>query len=272
MEWRKPSNMRYTQLCMYIDENMSKLTTPGEYPAIENKIWNYLWLLVKALAIKRRMFTSFQDYDGYAFYAANRLFFAFRKNLQNQGKIIKGKKIVPIKSSLNYTKALLNPMKLEYQRETFNEVITAEYVSKKFDAFAYKERLKDAVQENQGTTAYFLDTVLDTFKVCDLYITRVLAKTPFLSDSADYKWLKISLCLNCINNLKLGKGLGYEPATVILWNLPKSMAGYMKVLIREFCIEIKKEIMDCYKGIALQEAVLEKIIAHPEGEPFEYED
>ena len=51
------------------------------------------------------MFNSFQDYDGYSFYAANRLFFALRKNLENQGKIIKGKEIRPIKSCLNYTKS-----------------------------------------------------------------------------------------------------------------------------------------------------------------------
>jgi len=36
--------------------------------------------VVKALAIKARMFNDFQEYDPYAFYAANRLFFAIRKN------------------------------------------------------------------------------------------------------------------------------------------------------------------------------------------------
>ena len=36
----------------YIDENVPKILNPGEFPEIENTVYNYLWLLVKALAIK----------------------------------------------------------------------------------------------------------------------------------------------------------------------------------------------------------------------------
>ena len=83
-------------------------------------------MLVKALAIKKHMFESFQDYDPYCFYAAERLFFAIRKNYLNQGKIIKGKEIRPIKSCLNYTKKLLYPMKIEYQRQSYQTIISEE--------------------------------------------------------------------------------------------------------------------------------------------------
>ena len=121
MLWKKPNDLKYTDLCIYIDENVPKIINPGEFPEIENTVYNYLWLLVKALAIKKCMFTDFQDYDMYAFYSANRLFFALRKNQLNQGKTIKGKLIRPIKSCLNYTKALLYPMKIEYQRESSSE-------------------------------------------------------------------------------------------------------------------------------------------------------
>ena len=123
MLFKKPNNLKYTDLCIYIDTNASKIVNPGEFPEIENTVYNYLWLLVNPLAIKKCMFTNFQDYDGYAFYAANRLFFAIRKNQINQGKTIKGKQIKPIKSCLNYTKALLYPMKIEYQHESFKEII-----------------------------------------------------------------------------------------------------------------------------------------------------
>ncbi len=53
MIWKKPANMKYTDLCIFIDENVPKIVTPGEHPELENTIYNYLWLLVKALAIKR---------------------------------------------------------------------------------------------------------------------------------------------------------------------------------------------------------------------------
>lgn len=101
------------------------------------------------------MFQNFQDYDPFAFHAATRLFFAFRKSYVNAGKKIKGKTIVPIKSCLNYTKAILNPMKIEYQNTAFREIIDEQYVSEKFDAFSFKEQMRDSAKANQGVTEEF---------------------------------------------------------------------------------------------------------------------
>ena len=71
--------MKFTELCMFIDENVPKIVNPGENPELENTIYNYLWLLVKALAIKKCMFKNFDDYDMYAYYSANRLFLVHKK-------------------------------------------------------------------------------------------------------------------------------------------------------------------------------------------------
>jgi hypothetical protein len=42
-------------MCIYIDNNIPNIAS-GKCPDIENTVYNYLWLLVKALAIKKRMF------------------------------------------------------------------------------------------------------------------------------------------------------------------------------------------------------------------------
>ena len=34
--------MRYTELCIFIDQNIAKIINPGENPELENKIYNYL--------------------------------------------------------------------------------------------------------------------------------------------------------------------------------------------------------------------------------------
>lgn len=260
MLWKKPANMKYTEICIFIDENVPKIINPGENPELENIIYNYLWLLVKALAIKKCMFTDFQDYDMYAFYAANRLFFALRKNQLNQGKTIKGKLIRPIKSCLNYTKALLYPMKIEYQRESFKEIIEEEFVSKKFDAFAYKEQLKDRARGSAGVTRqfreYLKDTILQNGKILD----EILQRSPFNSSTLEYQNLKISLLLTSLQILKNKKKLDASPASVILWHLPKSMSNYTKILLKEFFTAIKLEIMDCYKTSDLSDTDLENIL------------
>ena len=261
MLWKKPNNLKYTDLCIFIDENVPKIVNPGENPELENTIYNYLWLLVKALAIKKCMFTDFQDYDMYAFYAANRLFFALRKNQLNQGKTIKGKLIRPIKSCLNYTKALLYPMKIEYQRESFREVIEEEFVSKKFDAFTYKEQLKNRARDSSGVTLQFKEHLNEALKQTSRLLDDILQKSPFNKHTPEYRNLKISILLTSIQILKNRKKLDVIPQSIILWHLPKSMSNYAKVLLREFFMALKLEIMDCYKVSDLSSSDLENIIS-----------
>ncbi len=261
MLYKKPSNMKYTDMCQYIDANVPKLANPGEYPEIEGTIYNYLWLLVKALAIKKCMFKKFEDYDGYAFYAATRLFLALRKNYLNQGKVIKGKQIKPIKSCLNYTKALLYPMKIEYQRETFKEIIEEEFVSKKFDAFAYEAQLKSEARDSSDVSAQLKMYLRDVLSQRNGILDELLKKSPFGCSTAEYKNLKISILLNSINILQTKKKLVVtDQQSIILWHLPKNMTNYVKILVKEFFTAIKLEIMDCCKEACPTEDTLNAIL------------
>lgn len=270
--WKKDPKLKYTDLCVFIDANIDKIAVAGEYPEIENQVYNYLWLLVKALAIKKCMFKNFSDYDGYATHAANRLFFALRKNYLNQGKTIKGKQIRPIKSCLNYTKALLYPMKVEYQNEAFREIITEEFVSKKFDSFLYKEKLKTAASAAQGVTEKFRLYLKDSLSGISAILDKVLKNSLFVTNPTIYKKLKISLLLNTLNSLKLKNRLDSDLPTVIVWKLPKSMSGYVRVLLKEFYTELKLEILDCHKTVSIDDAMLEKLICTTESEGGNYED
>ena len=198
MQWRKDANMKYTDMCIFIDQHVSQLNDPNCPPELANTIYNYLWLLVKALAIKKRMFNSFQDYDGYSFYAANRLYFALKRNLENQGKVIKGKEIKPIKSCLNYTKALLYPMKIEYLKEEYDAGKTEEEIAKRFDTFRFKQQLKESMWGEQGGKDQFTLWVQDTFQNFSKSVDNVLKRAPFAPDTLDYKKLKISIAIGKI--------------------------------------------------------------------------
>lgn len=261
MLFKKPNHLKFTDLCIYIDQNVPKIVNPGEFPEIENTVYNYLWLLVKALAIKKCMFKNFEDYDGYAFYSATRLFTALRKNQLNQGKVIKGKLIRPIKSCLNYTKALLYPMKIEYQRENFREVIEEEFVSTKFDALAYKEQLKNQARDNAEVTLTFKNYVQSTVSQSGRLLEEILQKSPFNSSTPEYQNLKISILLTSIYILKNKKKLNASSAqSVILWHLPKSMSNYTKILLKEFFTAIKQEVIDCYTVADLSDCELESVL------------
>ncbi len=261
MLYKKPPNLKYTDLCVYIDKNVPNIATSGENPEIEATIYNYLWLLVKALAIKKCMFKNFDDYDGYAFYAATRLFLALRKNYLNQGKVIKGKQIKPIKSCLNYTKALLYPMKIEYQRETFKEIIEEEFVSKKFDAFTFKEQMKSEAVDSSEVLVQFKAYLQEAFNQQNKLLDELLKKSPFGYSTPEYKNLKLSILLNSINILRTKKKLVVtDQQSISLWHLPKTMTNYVKILVKEFFTAIKLEIMDCYKEVSPTDDLLETIL------------
>ena len=272
MQWKKDPNYKYTDLCIYVDAHIADIADEGHYPDIEDRVYNYLWLVVKALAIKKCMFNNFQDYDTYAFYAANRLYFALRKNYQNQGKTIKGKLIRPIKSCLNYMKALLYPMKIEYQNETFREIISEEFVSKKFDSFSFKEQMREGAKASLGVTEQFRDYVRGAFSNIGDLADNVLKKSPFGPRTIDYKKLKMSLMLNAINSLKLKGKLDSEVQTIILWKLPKSMSSYVRILLKEFYSEIKIEIMDCYKASDIDDGVIDRMLQNANEDRDTYED
>jgi len=272
MQWKKPADLKYTDLCIFIDQNIKNIEHPGEHPEIEDKVYNYIWLVIKALAIKKCMFNNFQDYDPYAFYGANRIFFALRKNLWNQGKTIKGKEIKPIKSCLNYIKALLNPMKIEYQNETFREIINEEFVSKKFDAFAFREQMRDSARVDQGVNEQFKSYVINSFQNISAMLDTVLSKSPFSPKSMDYKKLKISLMLNTINSLRLKKKLDPDLPTIILWKLPKSMSSYVRILLKEFYAAVMTEIMECHNAANISDTVIDHILQNPNDERADYED
>lgn len=272
MEWRKQADLHFTDLCIYVDQNIPKIVNPGEFPDIEDRVYNYLWLVVKALAIKKCMFNDFKEYDPYAFYAANRLFFALRKNQWNQGKTIKGKEIKPIKSCLNYMKALLYPMKIEYQNEAYKEIISEEFVSKKFDSYSFRERLREAARDSQGVTSNFLEYLKSSFNSIDSILDKVLKRSPFTPGSIDYKKLKLSLVLNTIYSLKNKKKLDANVQSLILWKLPKSMTNYVKVLLKEFYVEIKQEIIECYKSADIDDEIADRLLRDADGETYQYEN
>jgi hypothetical protein len=162
-------------------------------------------------------------------------------------------------------------MKIEYQREAYREIISEEFVSKKFDAFMYKEHLKTEVKENQGVNIAFWDYLKDSLENIGYLIDKVLQKSPFQRTSPEYNRLKVSIMLNSIYILKNKKKLDANQQTIILWKLPKSMNNYVRILLKEFFMELKLEIMDSYKAVDLDDNVVEKLLQET-GDANNYED
>ena len=82
---------------------------------------------------------------------------------------------------------------------------------------------------------------------------------------------KVGITLANLSILKNNKKLDVPNQNLILWHLPKSMSNYTKILLKEFFMAIKLEIMDCYKESNLSDFDLENILdSAPEVDYEEY--
>jgi len=154
----------------------------------------------------------------------------------------------------------MRPMQIEYQNETFREIISEEFTSKKFDAYAYKERLRADAKERSGVTERFRDAIAESFEHVGDMASEVISKSAFGPSETDRKKLKISLLLNAVNSLKTKGRLDSDAQVVLLWKLPKSMASYVRILLKEFYTAIKNEIMECHAAVDLSDDVVDRII------------
>ena len=265
MLYRKPANLKYTDLCIYVDKHLPEILVPGENPVLEDTIYNYIWLVLKALAIKKRMFTKYEDYDGYCYYGASRLFLAFRKKLQNQGKIVHGKEIAPLKSCLNYMKAIMYPMKVEYLNRTYAQDMYVEKMNGTFDEFKYGETLKQYISADQGADDAFITALHDLCERLPTIINNTLKETSYTTERLDQEYLRISIYLSLKNSLS-SKTLLKDDSNVVLWKLPASSKSFVENIINLVKANLKTEILDCYSYSRIDSGILDTLAANPEGE------
>lgn len=277
--YNKPAHLKYTDLAIYIDANSRKILNEGEYPEVEGTIYEYLYHIFYALAFKSAYFRHFHDYDSFACYAAGEVYMAMRKKLINEGKEVRGKKTVPIKSSLNFIKATIFPLKINYQNENFSTVVDPALHP---NTPALQVDLSESVQQNYRPL--LLEAYIETANLIPDIVKKVINNTPFRNDKLFCKKLHISITLTLLNDItiprklhkrlmnkvqKLSKTKGtkhlidtyvnnLEPA--ILWHIDDSFQNYVRLLTTKAKKIISKEFKYAVHGNDLSDDLVECIM------------
>lgn len=98
---KKIPNVRYVDMCIYVDENIGKPDADVE------KIYEYLTMISYMLAVKRKLFNSEEYYDKYAHYIASSVYMRMVVNVPGRP---------PIKSCLNYIKSIIALRKVDFEK------------------------------------------------------------------------------------------------------------------------------------------------------------
>jgi hypothetical protein len=127
----KPQNMKYTDLCIYIDKKVYERDENGNPIALRKlndeetiKVYNYLYALIYALSMKKRLFNSKDDYDLFCIEATTDIFVRLEKPDQDFTYQCEHNK--PIKSILNYVKGALAFMAMTWRASNYAEILKPE--------------------------------------------------------------------------------------------------------------------------------------------------
>ena len=272
MLYRKPPGVSYTAMAIAIDKGIR------DPDADKELLFEYMWHLFYILAVKGRFFTSGRDYDEYALYAAAQLFLRYKKEEAGTSKRIK-----PIKSCLNYIKKVLYPMKVNYQRAYFEQVIRNEDAKEENYAQLQDDRENMARRSSQELMhveyRQYLENIPNTIKF-------VLRTSPYIKDRAMMHNIYLSCLLTLLKMMtmsnvnqerlkkKTDRALPVEnlidqiyaeemSENVVLYHLDATMNNYIATMVSLARKEIVKDLRDIVGSFEPSEQVIKDILKSP---------
>lgn len=274
MSIKKPKDVNYTQMAMFIDAHAYD---EPKTPELEKKLYEYMYHLFYMLACKAKYFIKLEDYENFAHYGATRLYMRYinPKQFQEDSKIDK------IVSCLNYIKLIIYGTKTDYQRENFREVINPD-VNSEFDPIAYSQRMAGIVQQD-----YYMgleEDVVNEINYIGHIVNDVVDDTPYKSDKLMIKNLKISCLLSLLNTITLNnvsvkrlerkkdkKSIITQDVldkmydkekenAIILWHLDDNMTDVVKVLVNKIRNIFCDNVVETKKSYELPDNLMESIL------------
>lgn len=279
--YNRPRGLKYTDMAIYIDEHLKDITEFDVNYEVEAKVYEYLYHIIYALSYKAGYFKSMDDYDSFALYGAGELYVSMRKKQLHAGEEKRGRLVKPIKSSLNYIKSVLFPLKINYQREHFSQVLNPDVNQ---DTSILIDNIKHSIQ-SQYTLPHerYYAQAVEEIKI---FLYKVLDETPFRNDKKMRKRIYFSVILTLLDQLTLPNALknkrdnalenskevtknlqrkitdtyviNNKPA--ILWHLDKSYSNYIKVLIAKVKKEFSQALNSYIEADELSDEVLTDIM------------
>lgn len=259
MAYTKPPGLKYTTMCIYIDEHIKKWYNGEKLTEEEEEtIYKYLYLLYYNVACREHYFPRLEDFNDYALWCATKAFLRLIDPRQFTGKL------EPVKSILNYMKATSYGWKLKWQNETFQTVFSEEY-NKNFDATSFKDNYLNNIKTLNRDN--LVRDIEDDINSIPEVVKAVVNATPYRNDSLMCKRLTQSVLLSllvesdyaasCKNVLKYA----YKYDNIIrLWHLDTAMTDVVRVLLNRVKIRLADDVRYTLRKFDLANEISDEIL------------
>lgn len=275
----RPSNLKYTDLCMYIDSVLYERDSdnnPISQRQLNEKeidnVYTYLYHITYALAVKKKLFTNSRDYDNFCLEAAAKFFQRLTKTGQDFDPESKNANKA-IKSVLNYIKGAIGFMAISYRQENYSEFLNPDHNSEEELAGA------QAWIENQAKSQYteqVREEITSSFEYLPKYIEKVCSSSIYRHNPVAKNNLSLSIYLSLLNCLTLEnkyrnksimkkqllvlKQLENKINSVVIWSENKNITPQIvDLFIKKSFKALEEDINSIKQAYNLDEDMLEDI-------------
>lgn len=255
MTYKKPSDITYTEMCIYIDNHIYEKEFDTDL------IFEYLYHISCMLARKANYFTKASYLDGFGLFMASKLYFRLTNEKQFELNEDGTPKLEKIKSVLNFAKAILYPIKVDYEQSEYYQGISKNTYEEALPEYNFENILNKSI--NQLLFCEYSLLFSDIGKTCKAFLRTL----PYKENSVEWKNIYLSVLLTFLDQvtfdkkaekrfnhfiqankfrddkvIKMYENLSTNKAK--LFHLDPSMNDYIIVLTRQLKNIIKKDLMD----------------------------
>lgn len=240
----KPNNLKYTTMCIWIDEHAYTDDCDDE------KLFEYLYYIAIMLAHKGKYFKKAKDYEDFAIYMASQTFFRLKNPKQFQLKSDGTYRMKQVKSVLNYMKSTIYPRKVDFQQQYYSQTNVITESTDYYTEYSFADKLTNSID---ALTAKEFELCLDdVVKTCK----GVISSIPQEKNTAELQNIYVSCLLTFLNSITLtnfdkNRIKRYSKNTSnkidalvdlykaesnqapILFHLDENMSDYITVLVRK---------------------------------------
>lgn len=257
MIFKRPPHLSITDLCIYVDENVYKENKD------EQLIYEYIYHIVNSLAINKKLFNDYHYYEDFALFSANRIYLRLTNPKQFQLNADGKPKLKPIKSVLNFIKAVLYPFKVDFEQSEYCQCYNQNPKETEiFINYNFNNLLN--ISTDPMLKPFFSSVLNSVDKLCKDFLNKI----PYKKDSSTWMNIYFSIMLSLCKQFKLTESHKQyiqklinckrltdnhleeifnrlEEKNIVLFHLDESYRDYITVLLKEFKRVLNKELQEC---------------------------
>lgn len=279
--FKKPDNMKYTDMCIWIDNNAYREDCD------ETKFVEYTYHIIKMLAYIGKYFNDPDVYEDFTLFGTMLAFNRYHNKKQFKYKEDGTPCVKRVTSILNYLKQCLYFWKIQYEQQTYSQINQTENPSN-----PTSHKYITPVHVSSHLSQFEMEDYMKNLKSA---IYKYLSNIPEVSSGKEWKNIYISCFLTLSSAFtlpqryyliyrKCGKNPTYiennlhkltrmcEENCVTLYHLDESKKDYIKVLCRKLKKHIAKELSEIISSYEEPEDISESVFLEGFKESFQEVD